>query len=137
MWNVELENKPRGHEQGGNRPFFVISTSDYNYRSGTPMGFICSTSVNKNNKIFTEAIRFKNSKRISHVNITQIRTLDRTRFLDCIEEFVDYDLGIKIISKYINQMILNGTLDDKEFIAALKKNNLTARHQELLNKFNN
>ncbi len=137
IWNVELENKPKGHEQGGNRPFFVISSADYNSRSGTPIGFICSTSANKNNKRFTTEIHFKNSKRTSHVNITQIRTLDKIRFLNCIEEFVSYDLGISIISKYINQIVLNGTLNNDKFISILKENNSVARKQELLNKFNN
>lgn len=136
VWNVELENKPVGHEQGGNRPFFIISSSEYNKKSGTPMGFICSTSQNKVNREFSEEIHFKNSKKTSHVNVSQIRTLDKTRFLNIIQEFTDYDFGIKVISKYINRMILNGTLDDEKFINTLRNNNSNARGQELINKFN-
>jgi len=136
VWNVELEKKPVGHEQGGNRPFFVISSSEYNKRSGTPMGFICSNSQNKINREFSEEMHFKNSKKTSHVNVSQIRTLDETRFLNMIQEFTEYDFGIKVISKYINRMILNGTLDDKRFISVLKNNNSDARVQELKNKFN-
>ncbi len=136
VWNVRLENKPVGHEQGGNRPFFVISSSEYNRKSGTPMGFICSTSQNKVNREFTEEIHFKNSKKTSHVNVSQIRTLDKARFLNIVEEFIGYDFGIKVISKYINRMILNGTLDDKKFINVLKNNSSDARNQELCNKFN-
>ena len=68
--------------------------------------------------------------------MSQIRTLDKIRFLNVIQEFTNYDFGIQVLSKYINRMVLNGTLDDERFVNVLKNNNTNARKQELLSKFN-
>ena len=46
IWMVDLGDKKcsEGHEQYGNRPFYVISSTDYNKKSKTPIGFFVSTS---------------------------------------------------------------------------------------------
>jgi mRNA-degrading endonuclease toxin of MazEF toxin-antitoxin module len=41
IWLVKLEDKKVGQEQCGDRPFYVISSTEYNQRSGTPIGFFC------------------------------------------------------------------------------------------------
>lgn len=132
VWLVELEEKPRGYEQGGKRPFFVISSSEYNKNSKTPMGFICSTS-SKNR--FTEKIFFGNCRQDSYVNISQIRTLDSSRFIHCLEEFTGYEFGIKLVSKYINQMVFDGTLNDEQFMSILMKNSHESMTKELVGQF--
>ena len=76
IWLVRLEQNPIGHEQGGNRPFFVISGSEYNRNSGTPIGFLLSTSVKKSKNRFSVA-----ASETSHINVSQIRTLDISRFI--------------------------------------------------------
>ncbi len=49
LWMVDLGNQEcaKGHEQHGNRPFFVISSTEYNNKSKTPIGFFASNSEKK------------------------------------------------------------------------------------------
>ena len=136
VWRVKLEDKPTGHEQGGTRPvLLLLAHLNITKNHKTPIGFICSTSEKKINRDFSEKIEFKSSKKPSHVNITQIRTLDESRVLECIEEFLDYDFGIKVIAKYINQVIMSGNLNNNAFVSLLKAKNQDVRMQELKNKF--
>jgi mRNA-degrading endonuclease toxin of MazEF toxin-antitoxin module len=53
IWMVELGNNAVGHEQKGNRPFYVISNNEYNKNSKTPIGFFLSTSEKKAQNRFT------------------------------------------------------------------------------------
>lgn len=99
IWLVKLEDNPIGHEQGGKRPFFVISDTVYNENSGTPIGFIMSTSEKKSKNRF--AIQVDN---ISHVNVSQIRTLDSSRFLS-FKKNVDKEKSLEIIENFMKQIV--------------------------------
>lgn len=79
VWMVKLEHDNIvGHEQRGNRPFFVISNSGYNQVSKTPVGFFMSTSEHKKLNRFTLEI---SSDSRGAVNVSQIRTISADRFL--------------------------------------------------------
>jgi mRNA-degrading endonuclease toxin of MazEF toxin-antitoxin module len=68
-----------GHEQKGNRPFYVISNSKYNRNSRTPIGFFLSTSEKKQKNRFTLDVDMQGTP--ENVNISQIRTISNLRFL--------------------------------------------------------
>lgn len=74
VWQVTLEKNPIGHEQGGTRPFFVISSDKYNIASKTPIGFIMSASENKSKNKFAVSLEGMD-KVSSSVNVSQIRTI--------------------------------------------------------------
>ena len=120
LWMVDLGNKEcaEGHEQYGDRPFFVISSTEYNKKSKTPIGFFASTSEKKAQNKYSLNIDDKGS-----VNISQIRTLSQKRFKKCIDEIYSTNLEAKILSTFINQIILNGEFDDKDFIEIFNKKN--------------
>jgi len=80
IWMVKMgEVGIIGHEQKGNRPFYVISNTEYNKASNTPIGFFISTSEKKKNNRFTVEIDMQGSPEI--VNISQIRTISAERFV--------------------------------------------------------
>jgi mRNA-degrading endonuclease toxin of MazEF toxin-antitoxin module len=118
LWMVDLGDKKyvKGHEQYGNRPFFVISSTEYNKNSKTPIGFFASTSEKKAQNKYSLDIDKKGS-----INISQIRTLSQERFKKCIDEIHSSDLEAKILSTFINQIILNGKFDDDIFIETFKE----------------
>jgi mRNA interferase MazF len=102
IWLVQLEEKPIGHEQGGDRPFLVISNNIYNHNSKTPIGFILSTSEKKGKNKF--ALQLENMpSNLSHVNISQIRTLDYSRFTKKISEISEKE-GKEIIQTFLRRM---------------------------------
>lgn len=68
-----------GHEQKGNRPFYVISNTDYNKNSKTPIGFFLSTSAKKQTNRFTVDVDMQGT--LENVNVSQIRTISSQRFL--------------------------------------------------------
>ncbi len=82
IWMVSLGHDAMGHEQNGDRPFYVISNTDYNASSQTPIGFFMSTSKKKaSNRFAVDVIN-------GTVNVSQIRTLSSKRFL----RFMDVDV---------------------------------------------
>lgn len=83
IWWVTLEENPVGHEQGGSRPFFILSKSEYNNRSETPIGFAVSKSQHKSRNKFSVEIVYKNKNSVDEkiwVNVSQLRTLSIERF---------------------------------------------------------
>jgi len=67
-----------GHEQKGNRPFYVISNTKYNNSSKTPIGFFLSTSSKKKGNRFTYDVDMQGV--LENVNVSQIRTISAERF---------------------------------------------------------
>jgi len=108
-----LEENPVGHEQGKKRPFFVISPYDYNIKSSTPIGFIMSTSEKKSKNNYSMPLGN------SFVNVSQIRTLDISRFGKFIQH-IDKDLGLKVVRKFINQLVCYDLTDRNRLIDLLK-----------------
>ena len=78
--NMFMESNPIGHEQHGKRPVVVISPTQYNKQSGTPIVLCCSTSIKKSQNNFTSTIKWNEEHENTWVNHTQIRTLDKSRF---------------------------------------------------------
>jgi mRNA-degrading endonuclease toxin of MazEF toxin-antitoxin module len=102
VWLVRLEKKPVGHEQGGDRPFLVISTTSYNQHSKTPIGFFLSTSEKKAKNNYSMRIE-KMSDELSSVNLSQIRTLDISRFVRK-ETIIQAKEGREIIRQFVVRM---------------------------------
>lgn len=103
VWMINLgEDNIVGHEQKGNRPFFVISDSYYNKASGTPIGFLMSTSEHKKaNRFSIETVgNLKGS-----VNVSQIRTLSADRFL--YRMGVGTEAELKIMMETFQKQIIN------------------------------
>lgn len=120
IWSVQLEDNPVGHEQGGNRPFFVISSRAYNINSQTPIGFIMSSSNNKSKNNYTIVIPEMENK-VSHINITQIRTLDISRFNSLLMSDLKEE-GIEAINKFISILIFKNTdLNKSDFIKKIEE----------------
>jgi len=119
LWMVKLGSKEcsKGHEQYGDRPFFVISSTEYNKKSKTPIGFFASKSPKK--------AKNKYSLEIDHgsINISQIRTLSEERFIKCITEIHSFKLEAKILSTFINQIIFNNKFKDDDFVKIFNKKN--------------
>lgn len=119
IWTVCLEDKPIGHEQGGRRPFFVISTLEYNTHSKTPIGFIMSASEKKSRNKFV--IKIEGMSNVdSHVNVSQIRTLDIYRFEKHLYD-AQREVGLSIISKFINSLTCKNSDEVQEQINSLRK----------------
>ena len=78
--NMFIESKPVGHEQSGRRPVVVISQTQYNNKSGTPIVLCCSSSIKKSQNTFTFPIKWNDDHKDTWVNLSQIRTLDKSRF---------------------------------------------------------
>ncbi len=114
IWFVDLEKKPVGHEQGGERPFFVISSIEYNIKAETPIGFIVSTSEKKAKNPYTIPI----DKADSHVNVSQIRTLDISRFKKKIQN-VEKETALKVIEKFLSRLVCSDICKMDEIIKAL------------------
>jgi mRNA-degrading endonuclease toxin of MazEF toxin-antitoxin module len=68
-----------GHEQRGTRPFYVISDTDYNNASRTPIGFFLSTSEHKKLNRYTVDVNMQGT--LETVNTSQIRTISSERFM--------------------------------------------------------
>ena len=68
-----------GHEQKGTRPFYVISNTEYNTFSKTPIGFFLSTSEKKKENRFTVDVDMQGKS--ENVNTSQIRTISSERFM--------------------------------------------------------
>jgi len=132
IWMVELGDQScsKGHEQYGDRPFYVISSTDYNINSETPIGFFVSTSEKKSQNKFTLELEDKGS-----VNISQIRTLDKSRFKKCIDQIQSNELETEVLSKFINQIIYSGQFNDKDFKEALDRKNTTVKVENLKKNF--
>jgi len=80
IWMVKMGyDGVAGHEQKGNRPFYVISNDTYNKNSGTPIGYFLSTSNKKKANRFTYDVDMQGTP--ENVNISQIRTISSERFL--------------------------------------------------------
>lgn len=94
IWMVNLGNDNiEGHEQKGSRPFYVISSTRYNFNSKTPIGFFLTTSKNKiENKRLCYSLDLGDGNK-EGVLITQIRTLSEKRFSKCIGIGKDSDLN--------------------------------------------
>lgn len=100
IWQVELESNPVGHEQGKSRPFLVISTTSFNHNSQTPIGFILSTSSKKAKNKYAVNIESM-PEELSHVNISQIRTIDISRFKRKIG-VISEQKGRETIEKFVS-----------------------------------
>lgn len=112
IWSVKLEKNPIGHEQGGDRPFLVISSDKYNISSQTPIGFICSCSKKKSENKYTRSIELNNGCQESHVNISQIRTLSADRFGEKIG-MVDKKTASELIEIFLTTLVFD-MLDEKK-----------------------
>jgi hypothetical protein len=80
--------------------------------------FFVSTSKPKSENKYTLQVTDK-----GWVNISQIRTLASLRFIEFQENTNSSNLEAEIISKFLNQIIFNGQLDDTEFLDTFKKSN--------------
>ena len=132
LWMVDMGDRKciKGHEQSGDRPFFVISSTEYNIKSKTPIGFFASTSDKKTKNKYSLEIDNKGS-----VNISQIRTLSEERFINCIEEIYNSDLEAKILSTFINQIIFNGKFNDSDFIKLFNNKNTIVKFENFKKTF--
>ena len=132
LWMVNLGEKDcaKGHEQYGDRPFFVISSTKYNKNSKTPIGFFSSTSEKKSQNRYSLTINNRGS-----VNISQIRTLSEDRFIRCIEQIHSFELEAKILSTFINQIIFNGDFGDDDFIEVFNQKNTKTKIENLQDFF--
>ena len=109
IWWIKLDENPIGHEQGGTRPFFIISKDEYNKNSKTPMGFSISKSLHKSKNKFSieiEYIDLKNNKKNIYVNISQLRTLSIERFNNKIGRCLSFKDIQKIMNTYYNNIII-------------------------------
>ena len=80
IWLANLEKKAMGHEQGGRRPVLIISKTEWNKVSKTPICLICSTSEKKGGNRYTVKLSRTNKKK-SWANASQIYTLDSKRMI--------------------------------------------------------
>lgn len=104
IWYIRLEKEAFGSEQGGKRPFLVISSTSYNTSSKTPIGFILSTSPKKRTNKYTIPIEEMSSDR-SHVNVSQIRTVSKDRFLDYTDIKLNKERIYEIIKHFQSVII--------------------------------
>jgi mRNA-degrading endonuclease toxin of MazEF toxin-antitoxin module len=132
LWWVNLEQSGVGHEQHGRRPFFVISNSQYNKKSKTPIGFIASTSENKAKNKFTLPLDDG-----GHINISQIRTLSSDRFDKLVNDEIYSSVAISAIAKFINIIMFDGEADEIKIISSVIKHKDDDDIIRLMNKFNN
>ena len=103
IWMVALgEEGIVGHEQKGNRPFYVISSTGYNQVSNTPIGFFLSTSEKKKLNRFAVEVDMQGS--LETVNVSQIRTLSSDRFLRYMGSGSDEDLQ-KLIETFNQEIV--------------------------------
>ena len=132
LWMVDLGNNEcaKGHEQYGSRPFFVISSTKYNKKSRTPIGFFASTSAKKAQNKYSLDIEDKGS-----INVSQIRTLSEKRFLTCINEIYSSELESKILSTFINQIIFDGNFDNTDFIDLFNQKNSEIKLNTFIENF--
>lgn len=106
VWLVELgEDNIVGHEQKGNRPFYVISSSKYNDVSQTPVGFFTSTSEKKKTSKYVVEVDVGGGHK-QYVNISQIRTLCTSRFKKLM--YVGRKEDLKDILDRYDAEIING-----------------------------
>jgi len=109
IWWISLEENPVGHEQGGSRPFFILSKSEYNNRSKTPIGFAVSKSMHKSRNKFSVEIVYKNIKNEDEkvwVNVSQLRTLSIERFGKKLGRCSSANDIQKIMNHFYKQIIL-------------------------------
>lgn len=101
IWLVALGyDNIEGHEQKGNRPFYIVSNTTYNGFSNTPVGFFLSTSEKKKRNRFSHVVSTMNSA----VNVSQIRTLSADRFIKKMGEGTKEDT--QAILRLFNQTII-------------------------------
>ena len=82
IWLANLEKKAMGHEQGGRRPVLIISRTEWNKNSKTPICVICTTSKKKGKNRYTVDLKRKNSDvKHTYANGSQIYTLDSARMI--------------------------------------------------------
>jgi mRNA-degrading endonuclease toxin of MazEF toxin-antitoxin module len=106
VWLVDLDrNNIVGSEQGGKRPFLVISDTGQNIKSKTPVGFIGSSSPKKSKNIYTLSINLNNRKEHSHINFSQFTTLGEDRFIKKIDDKLFDDLAKEALKKFMNKII--------------------------------
>ena len=109
IWWVEIEGKGIGHEQSGRRPFYIISKTNYNKNSQTPVGFFISTSKKKSTNRFNIEIPYKkytndNENKSVFVNVSQIRTLASERFKKKFG-FTDNNYIPEVLSLFHSKMV--------------------------------
>lgn len=106
VWMVGLgEDNIVGHEQKGNRPFYVVSDTKYNEVSQTPVGFFTSTSEKKKTSKYVCEIVVGTDKH--YVNISQIRTLCTSRFKRHMYNGTNEDLQT-LLNTYDKEIIKGG-----------------------------
>jgi len=129
VWLVELGDKKcaEGHEQKYDRPFFVISSDEYNKKSKTPIGFFLSTSEHKKTNKFS--IQIDNE---SAINISQIRTLSEKRFKKELEYDIDFTTKIKVFTTFFDTIIFDGMSENNKKL--LNKTLQKIFVEELINK---
>ena len=113
VWYVKLDNlfnnveddfvcgSPQGKEQNGLRPVFVVTTTDYNQSSGTPIVLCCSTIEKKSSNKYSFPIFWEGQEKETYVNISQIRTLDSSRFIKYSGKVCDEYTVTNIYNKFM------------------------------------
>ena len=135
VWEVDLGETSIGHEQRGKRPFFVLSSNHYNNHSRTPIGFTVSSSESKSRSSFAIKIELdRTMSEHSHVNISQIRTLDKSRFKRYIGKVEPSENGLEAISKFISKIIFDDQFDSSKFLEILKDCKMEVHMKELCDK---
>ena len=103
VWMVRLGHSDSlGHEQRGTRPFFVVSNTEYNERSKTPVGFFMSTSRKKSKNRFSVEVSL--CGKLEFVNVSQVRTLSDIRFIKKLGTCNDQDRA-EIVSRFESQIL--------------------------------
>lgn len=110
IWWVDLGiDNIKGHEQKKSRPFFLISKTNDNKYSKTPMGFLCSTKKERYGSRFSLKIEDENCD--GYIKISQFKTLSDERFVCLICRPSPYLIGLgnKAMKKLCEHNDLNLT----------------------------
>ena len=102
IWLANLEKKAMGHEQGGRRPVLIISNTEWNKHSKTPICVICTTSEKKGKNRYTVDLKRDNSDvKHTYANGSQVYTLDSGRMLRKVDSISKRKL------KYIKKIVID------------------------------
>lgn len=104
---------PLGHEQSGIRPVIIISPTEYNNISGTPVVMCCSTSEKKANNYYSIPVKWNDIHKPTWVNFTQIRTFDKERFTYFAGNIED-SFTIKKIKERFNKFMFGNEINNTE-----------------------
>ena len=113
IWEIDLGQKGNNiakHEQYGKRPFIVVSKTEYNQQSKTPIGFILSTSEKKKHNKFTITSNVRGV--IGSFNVSQIKTLSQERFLEKVGQASEVDFK-NLINLFMQEIIGADNIDIK------------------------